>query len=209
MAKFSHIRFYTLLAVVALTAACVPRYLAKYRSSDPKSNVQSESSGYVVGDQRTTVDGVTKKPEPKRKTIYALDENTFRFALSEDEVWDSALNVLLRNYNLNIVDRASGVATTEWDSYYLDSKVYRTKVSIRVRRISRSYVDVLVYNNVEQLHDGSSAGTVGAVWLPAKDGSKEVGRLVQNMALLLNQPAPVMPSAMAAGANTTKGDQYR
>jgi hypothetical protein len=63
-------------------------------------------------------------------------------------------------------------------------------------------VDLTVHNNVERLRDASqAAGTVGAVWLPAPDPANEVGRIVQNMALVLNQPPPVLPpnGALAKG----------
>ena len=145
---------------------------------------------------------------PLRATIYAVDTQTFHLSLKEEDVWDSLLNVLMRNYNLNVVDRTSGIVTTEWDSFYLNQIVYRNKVSVRVRKLGRSQVEMIVHNNVEKLQDGSSAGTVGAIWLPAGDNQKEVGRIVQNVAILLNQPPPtLLPGMLATDADApSKGD---
>ena len=143
---------------------------------------------------------------PAKATIYAIDKQTFRFAMRDAEVWDTALNVLLRNYNLTIVDRASGVITTEWDSFFLEKDVYRNRLSLRMVKIGRDMVEMTVHNNVERLRDASQAtNTVGAVWLPAEDRANEVGRIVQNMALLLNQPPPVLPpdSAVVKGVSAS------
>lgn len=189
---------------------CIPEHLKKYQHDTPvsaKSNSSSQASTSAESSSASTASGNSDKSaavrdEPQRATIYALDKQTFRFAVNENDVWESALNVLLRNYNLTIVDKTSGVITTEWDTYYLNGAVYRNKVSVRVGKTSRSQIDVTIHNNVERLKDASQAasGTVGAVWLPADDVANEVARLVQNMALVLNQPPPVLPPNMNGSA---------
>jgi hypothetical protein len=202
------------VGLLALTA-CLPAQLDKYRNKDGASKDERASDTVLApGDgsevapqtspsarqaestksQSQTAQARPQKDAPPRATIYAIDKQTFRIALKDTDVWDAALNVLLRNYNLNIVDRNSGIITTEWDSYYLNKEVYRNKLSLRVAKSSYSSVDVTIHNNVEKLRDASqAAGTVGAVWLPAADPANEVGRVIQNMALVLNQPPPVLP----------------
>lgn len=160
------------------------------------ANEQKREAAQKPAPSRSTnqANQANQAPQPPRATIYALDKQTFRIALRDTDVWDAALNVLLRNYNLNIVDRTSGIITTEWDSYYLNKEVFRNKLSVRVAKSSYGAVDVTIHNNVEKLRDASqAAGTVGAVWLPAADPANEVGRVIQNMALVLNQPPPVLP----------------
>lgn len=211
--------FTTVLALVA--AGCMPAHLQKYRSGSagksassgsttdesllhpgvdtplagtPGPATSSRPSGNSPGSARgskATNDAGASAP---RASIYAVDKQTYRFALRESDIWDAALNVLMRNYNVNIVDRTSGIITTEWDSFFLSGNVYRNKVSVRVARNNWNNIDVTVVNNVERLRDASqAAGTVGAVWLPADDPANEVARIVQNMALVLNQPPPVLP----------------
>lgn len=201
--------------------ACLPAQLDKYRNKDGQdgkeraadtvmapgadaSDIGSPTLGSHANEQKREA---SQKPapvratsqanqpsQPPRATIYAIDRQTFRIAMRDTEVWDAALNVLLRNYNLNIVDRTSGIITTEWDSYYLNKEVFRNKLSIRVAKSAYAAVDVTIHNNVEKLRDASqAAGTVGAVWLPAADPANEIGRVIQNMALVLNQPPPVLP----------------
>ena len=200
-----------------VVTACLPAQLDKYRAKDgqdgkerasdtlmapgadateiaPPNSRPSESKATAKAANMRQNSQTAQPPSPPRATIYALDKQTFRIALRDIEVWDAALNVLLRNYNLTIVDRNSGIITTEWDSYYLNKEVFRNKLSVRVAKSAYSAVDVTIHNNVEKLRDASqAAATVGAVWLPAADPANEVGRVIQNMALVLNQPPPVLP----------------
>lgn len=187
-------------------AGCMPAHLAKYQQKGDApvtaSGTSSRSSGIgpdmQSGPAPSNMANDAGKGRPEKATIYAIDKQTYRFAVREDEVWDSVIGVLLRNYNLTIVDRSSGVVTTEWDTFYIKTHVYRNKVSMRVRRMTRDYVEVTVHNSVERLQDGSAAGTVGAVWLPAEDPGSEPVRIIQNMALALNQPPPVVPPEQIA-----------
>jgi hypothetical protein len=126
-----------------------------------------------------------------------MDNQTFRFALRDGDVWEAALSVLMRNYNPTIVDRSAGIISTEWDSFFLNGAAYRNKVSLRLVRYGPNLVDLSIHNNVERLRDASQAGgslaTVGAVWLHSSDPANEVARLIQNMAILLGQPPPILP----------------
>jgi hypothetical protein len=210
-----------LVPLLALaSSACIPQHLQKYRH---ESEVKAQSGSARVAEAPAPEPGTAPLPSPamqtapapavvtaspasapagQRATIYALDRHTFRFQLRDAEVWDAALNVLLRNYTLTIVDRQTGVITTEWDSYFLGNAVYRNKLSLRVQAVQRGAVDVTLHNSVERLRDAAQAtGSVGAVWLPAEDPASEIQRVVQNMALVLNQPPPVMPpsGALAKG----------
>jgi hypothetical protein len=216
--------------LTAASAGCLPHRLQKYQH--PSENDRSRG---VVDDGGTqqhpqTMDAGMPGPtpadaqaqesprrarrhaadEPAKPTVYAVEKQTYRFTLREADVWDAMLTVLMRNYNVNIVDRQSGIVTTEWDSYFLQGAVFRNKVSIRLSKASYNAVDVTFVNNVERLRDGAqAAGAIGAVWLPADDPADEVRRLVQNMALVLNQPPPVAPPgvlAKAAGAEPNAGN---
>ena len=205
-------RFISTVLAALLLAACVPSHLAKYRKEGTDkqergdtlapSTVDAMAPQTMPARDRTASEQPAKNA-PARASIYALDNQTYRFALRENEVWDSVLNVLLRNYNLTIVDKASGIVTTEWDTFYLSNAVYRNKVSVRVFKSSWNSVDVTVHNNVEHLRDASqAAGTVGAVWLPSDDPANEVARVIQNMALVLNQAPPVLPPSMPVAKGT-------
>ncbi len=172
----------------AMLSACVPSYLQKYSRSGPSEEVAPYQS----------VDGRQQKVPAKNKaSIYAVGNNTFRFRLGYDQVWNGALNVLMNNYNITTLDKDSGIITTEWDTFYLNDKVYRNKVSMHLKRVAWNMIDLILYNNVEVLHSGD-ASKGNAIWLPAAQGKREVGRIVQNMALALNQTPPLLPEEMMA-----------
>jgi hypothetical protein len=187
----------------------VPGHLQKYRKDQvgtTKSNKNttvgpgadidtSAPANASLAPKRSNVLGKTVKAPTERSTIYAIDNQTFRFLVPEKSVWDSALNVLLRNYNLNIVDKESGVITTEWDTFYLNNSIFRNKISLRVQKNAGSSVDVMIHNSVEKLQEGTN-GAAAAIWLPSEDSAEETQRVVQNMAVVLNEPAPVMPRGM-------------
>jgi hypothetical protein len=207
-----HSKLIAIALVVGLGTACLPSNLDKYRTKSVSDGAHGGAEDPMLPRSKDAEELADKRRKPvspqtdprARATIYAVDKHTYRFALREPDVWDTVINVLLRNYNLTIVDRASGVITTEWDSFFLDKEVYRNRLSLRVVKTGRDQVEMTVHNNVERLRDASQAtATVGAVWLPAEDRGNEVGRIVQNMALLLNQPPPVLPpdSAIAKGSS--------
>ena len=211
-----HLMLPSLFCVVC--TACLPVRLDKYRHRDQAGSSASDSGPIgglgapdMVGSTTLAAKGAAVAPQnsanaaanqQRAATIYAIDKQTFHFALREGDVWDAALNVLLRNYNLTIVDKNSGIVTTEWDSYFLNQEVFRNRLSLRISRGANNGIDVIVHNNVERLRDASAAtGAVGAVWLPAEDAANETARVVQNMALVLNQPPPVLPpNSVVAGA---------
>lgn len=133
---------------------------------------------------------------PNQATIYPVDGQTFRFQMHDEKVWNAVIDVLMRNYNLTVVDRKSGVITTDWDSFYLDKKVYRNRVSIRVSRQSWGQSNLSIVNNLEVLQNGAAKTEIDAVWLPAEAENSESARIIQNMASLLNQPHPTLPPSM-------------
>jgi len=155
----------------------------------------------------TSASSPAEAPQPGRErlpTFVAIDEQSFRVLLRDEQVWNAAIEVLMRNYNLTTIDRASGLVTTEWDSFYLNQSVYRNKVSLRVTRLSYGSCQLSIVNNVEVLRDGSAAaaGTIGPIWLPSRDEAQEARRIVRNIALLLKQSPPLVPAKLAKSQRT-------
>jgi hypothetical protein len=146
---------------------------------------QSPSSGKSLA--------ATKKPSP----IQALGKNAFKFHVNPSQVWESVLSVLMQNYNIAVADKSSGVITTEWDGFYLQDKTYRNKVSVFFRKGSWNSVEVVLYNSTEVLRDNERDSST-AIWLPAQADQKEAMRIVQNMAIYLNQPLPQLQDEVLA-----------
>jgi hypothetical protein len=194
-------KVYTLVATTAVIAGlqvgCIPNSLRKYmdKPSEPVSASPAETPATVTA---APAPAAAAEPASENKaTIYAIGNSVFRFHIAGPQVWESAINVLMANYNITTLDRASGVMTTEWDSYYLKDKAYRNKISLHIRNTAWDTVDVVVYNNVEVLNQAGSSDDT-KIWLPAGENKQEVGRIIQNMAAYLKQPAPRLPEGMIA-----------
>lgn len=195
-----------LIARVVLVIGCGVSLMGCASTSETWSKINPFKSGETTASSTPeskpyqSTQPLIRKPAAKKPSggaIAALGNNTFRFKMEYEDVWNTALTVLLNNYNITTLDKDSGVVTTEWDTYYLNERVYRNKISLRLKRTAWNVIDVLVYNNVETLAGGDAA-KANAIWLPASQSKKEVGRIIQNMALAMNQPAPAMPQEMMA-----------
>lgn len=165
-------------------SGCMTELMQKYRGAAAGSGVANPPKA-----------GAAARPG-----IYPVDQGTFRLALSYDRVWDALMDVLLKNYNLAIADRGNGLITTEWDSYYLDGKVHRNKLSMRLKRLSTGQTELTLFNNVEVLSKLPDGG-ITEIWLPSDRNKVEIGRIVQNMAIALNLPKPQLPPEIVAGSS--------
>lgn len=174
--------FGSLVLLPWLATACVPSFLNKY---------QAEKREVAPG-------GKAGAPAAsRRQAIMSLGDGVFRLYLPYERVWDSMLDILLKNYNLQIAERTSGLITTEWDSYYLNGKVHRNKISLRMKRLAGQAVELSIHNSVEVLSRLPDGG-VTEVWLPSDRDKPEVGRIVQNIAIAMGVPKPVLPQEMTA-----------
>lgn len=142
--------------------------------------------------------------EQKRPQVIAVNKQTFLFQQDQDKVWNAAIDVLMGNYNLNIVDPRSGVITTEWDRFYYDNGVYRNKISIRVEQKGFQGTLVTLLNNVETLKLGEQSGaSASSIWLPSNDISGEFDRVIKSMAQLVDLTPPLADK----GPNLSQNDQ--
>ncbi len=173
---------FTYLVAISL-AGCLPSQLDKYRHNSERLTPSEDRS----------------EASQPRSAVQVVGKHTYRVNAREQEAWEGVLTVLLANYNVAIVDRATGLISTEWDTFYSQGSVFRNKVTTRVQR-SGQWVEVTVRNNVEKLRDG------GSVWLPAEDPGQEVSRIVVNLAKLLNHTAPVELEEALSGVVKEKTD---
>lgn len=189
MLSFHRSLAFSMLALqLTMATGCVTDIINKYRT--PTAPAVAASKGEAGKNS-------PRKAAAPRQGVYAVDQGTYRLLVTYDRAWEALLDVLLRNYNLAIADRANGLVTTEWDSYYLDGKVHRNKVSLRLKRLGGQGTELLVYNNVEVLSKMPDGG-ITEIWLPTDKNRQEVTRIVQNMAMALNLAKPDLPDESVA-----------
>lgn len=193
----------SLSLLVGFHTACVPSFLDKYK----RQEVQAQASQRRA--PGSTAPAGPANPQGRRMPVITqVGEGVFRVPMSYDRTWDATVDVLLRNYNLQIVEKQSGIITTDWDSFYLDGKVHRNKLSLRMKRLVNQGVELTIHNNVEVLSrvpDG-----VSEIWLPSDRSKPEIGRIVQNLAIQSGQPKPSLTAEYQTATDTPKassGDQ--
>ena len=177
------------LVLVTQLASCLPVF-DKYRT--PKSEITSDGGTIPAASPSD------KLSQQRRPPIYATNAGTFRLQISYERIWDGLLDVLLKNYNIQIADRANGLVTTDWDSYYLDGKIHRNKVSMRLKRLGPGLSELTIFNAVETLSQPD--GRLTDIWLPSDRSKAEIGRIIQNVAIALGQPKPELPEEIAVQA---------
>ena len=199
---------------VTLAVSCLPAELEKYREQSGAKHSESLATDSLLS-SGPRLEGNGGQPSPSKHLerssvgsreakrvgpftetagVYAVDGQTYRIVARDDDVWDATIDVLLKHYTLTVVDRSSGIISTEWDTYMRANTAYRNKLTLRVRKSGRASVDLTIRNSIERLRGAHEAGgMLGAIWLPSDDPSQETRRIVQNVAILLNLPPPVFP----------------
>ena len=131
--------FFVVTTLCFLCSGCAGKYIAwPLDQSEPMPGVSPQS-----------------KPSPQL-SVKKLEDGLYAFSGGYVKVWNAVVDVLLLNYNLNIVNRTEGVATTEWDNFVLEEQRYRNKISIRVTQQSWNQTVVRFVNNVQKVGNRSS-----------------------------------------------------
>lgn len=195
---FCFIRHTGVLGVVLAQSSCTPTFLRPGDKTIPEPGLVGGAAGLPMSPRPLPL-------RPPGKGITALSPGAWLIPERPGEVWNGVLNILLRHYNVQTVNQESGVITTEWDRFYLNQKVYRNKISLRVVNGPYQQTHLMVVNNVEVLQDGADAGSLSPVWLPSKDTSQESERLVRSLAAWLRISPPVNPVARSDKSDSGKG----
>ena len=186
----------------SVLSACIPGFLNRHKNASESTEIQTAAGATGAAAAKKGAPQLAQYAAPVKATrpsIFAVDQGTFRIQLAYDRVWDACLDVLLKNYNLSIADRTNGLITTEWDSYYLEGKVHRNKLSLRLKHLASSSVELTIFNNVEVLSKLPDGG-ITEIWLPTDKNKFEIGRILQNMAIAMGQSKPELPQELTAGS---------
>lgn len=164
-------------ALLAVTVqSCFPNHLQKYQSESHETRLESEVREVPSS---TSEERIVQTPT-KPKVMEQIDSKTYRFRAAEGAVWDAAMAVLVHDYNINLVDRQSGLITTEWDIAKAAGINRRNKISLLVRRLSWQEAEIIIHNN-EEIAPLSSEDS----WSKYGGESQETARIAKNIAFRL------------------------
>lgn len=177
--NISILNIISLILISILSFSCIN--LSKNISNTSEDQTENVSSNTKSGSYNTD------------SSIHVIDANTFRIDESFPIVWDTMLSVLIRNYNIIVVNQESGIITTDWDSFYLKEHTIRNRITVKIKKLAFKNTEIIFHNSVEKLK-------VTAVynWVPEPDKYGEVGRIMNNIAIMLNQP-PIKTSLKTEG----------
>lgn len=179
-----------------LISSCL---LNNNQNTPERPTLLEESASELTSPLDTALNSIntnqTETPSNLNPIQTAAPKGSIRLGVREELVWDKLLDILISDYNLQIVNRADGIITTEWGSFYQKDQIYRNKLSIRVKRAGWSYTDITVINNVEKLEGGYEGTTLGALWVPRKDPIDEKSRIISNLMLSLGYHPTSSPQA--------------
>lgn len=173
---------YGLLASLVTAAAlsgCLPGSLQKYQQ-------RSSSVDAAIPLPAPKAPKVRSKTAPR--IVGQLKENTFNISASYHHTFRTALEILAENYPIHLVDVKAGVITTAYDTYYLDNRLYRNRLTLVIAATGKAS-SKLVVNNTREVLDVSRVGEAGGqVWFPELKNNKEINRVAQNIARKLSLP---------------------
>ena len=160
--------------VFFLASACTP----STRGNRPSQLFESDLTRTLNPSNRSS-------PVKRRPAVTSLADGSIRLRAKEAAVWQHLVDLLVRDYNLTILNRAEGVVTTDWDRFYVDSKLHRQRISLRISRASWSHTDLVWNNQIEMLSEGYDGTALGAIWVPGYDSTNREKRLFDQLSARL------------------------
>lgn len=168
-----------LFSVICLSG-CLPGSLSKYQQRS--TTVDAAIPLPPLAQPRATA----RKSAPR--VVGQLKENTFAVAAPYHHTFRTALAILAENYPIHLVDAKAGVITTAYDTYYLDNRLYRNRLTLVIAATGKA-TSTMVVNNSREVLDISRVGEAGAkVWYPELKNQQEIKRVAQNLARKLALP---------------------
>lgn len=175
------VRGLLVVAIAATTAGCLPGSLQKYQQRS--ATVDAAVPLPPLASQRPRQSSA-KAPQ----VVGQLKENTFAISAPYQHTFRTALAILAENYPLHLVDAKAGVITTAYDTYYLDNKLYRNRLTLVISATGKKTTQMVV-NNSREVLDVSRVGEPGGkVWFPELKNGQEIKRVAQNIARKLALP---------------------
>ena len=126
----------------------------------------------------------------RNSAIERFEDQSYFIPSGFKKTWNTLLNVLIKDYNIVLLDQKNGVITTEWDKFYYQGKIYRNKLSIRLVPYMSKDSKLSITNNIEMLKISSPGTSDSDIWIPSSDISGEKGRIINSLALILSHQPP-------------------
>ncbi len=143
----------------------------------------------------------------REKQIQQIAPNLYKVPTNAVLIWDALIPILIQNYNFSLANKELGIISTEWDSYYLQSDIYRNRISLHLRSLSNEESTLALRNNVEILSKEGSAHAQ-SFWMPAPSNNSEVERILTNLGSMLNLKSipQSIPNSSVSAVDSSRDD---
>ncbi len=187
-----NILFFILSQSLLLSSCSTLADLAKSENTDDRKKSpsffsslfdESDKNKEQEPNQRKKNDKFNQQKNYLRSTLFQLtkiNDTTYRSALPSQLVFNMIARQLSKNYILSAVDRKSLTATTDWDKFFIDSRLFRNRMSVIVFPVANRMTEVVIKNNVEYFSGTSIDSNENGNWLPSPDLTDEVQKLVNS-----------------------------
>lgn len=123
-----------------------------------------------------------------------VDENIWRSSVDATALFNMISRILAQRYVISAVDRRNLTASTEWDKFFIEGRMFRNRLSVSVFPVGMHQSEVVLKNSVEYY-----SGTPGKLdsstvvnWYPTPDITDEVQRLVSSLNRQIASSAPFL-----------------
>lgn len=117
-----------------------------------------------------------------------IDASTYKLHANSQKALNALLTVLVKNYNINILETKFDIISTEWDTYYVNNELFRNKITIKLNRLDSYSTQVNIINKIEKYDKPFTYSISAQMWVPYKQNEQEIFRVMDNVTTLLQDP---------------------
>ena len=161
------------------------------RSQNPEPSLWQSSPEYGSGPRQKAPSGTW--PSGRGSKVASADsqgsmqvmKNMWRVSKPMHNVFHKTLRLLSQDYIVTQANKESMTIQTDWDSFFLEGRLLRNRISITFYPIALKSTEVQINNFVEYQKDtlntssqGLQSTSGGIIWVPGPDITNETQRVL-------------------------------
>lgn len=155
---------------------------------NPKDGAQLSPSASHATNPREQAPWLSGPSQTKRPTYFKqVSSSAWRCKVPADQLFPLVARHLSGSYILAKTDAGSRTIVTEWDKFFIGSRLFRNKISINLFPVSPLETELLIMNKLEYFQQNSERQAFGeSDWIPTQDITNERAQLVESLSQQLH-----------------------
>jgi hypothetical protein len=172
--------------------SAVPRtgfpYPADQNWMENMDNADPAKRSNRIADSSAGVPQVGSPISGPRPTYFKqVAPSAWRCKVPADQLFALVARHLSGSYILAQTDSGSRTIVTEWDKFFIGSRLFRNKISVNLFAVSPFETELLVMNKLEYFQQSSERQAYGeSDWFPTQDITNERAQLIESLSSLLH-----------------------